>query len=79
MRLERAPRERDATARIEVRGPWPKDRERQLELVWTQVQKECALVDGSIQDNCLTMRVHGVGRSPGEQATSLDFEDAFER
>lgn len=60
--LDRRPREWDPRARIVVRGAWPTDSKQQLEVIWQQVQAECARLEGAIAGNTVRITAHGVGR-----------------
>ncbi|HEX6812985.1 MAG TPA: hypothetical protein VF384_15275 [Planctomycetota bacterium] len=60
--LDRSPREWDPAAQITIRGTWPAERNKQLELVWDQVRKECALVKGTIAGNQIEITAHGMSR-----------------
>lgn len=60
--LDRRPREWDPRARIVVRGAWPSDEKQQLEVIWQQVQAECARLEGAIAGNTVRITAHGVGR-----------------
>ncbi|MHC4514770.1 MAG: alpha/beta hydrolase family protein [Planctomycetota bacterium] len=56
------PRQWDAMARVAIRGKWPEDKQKQRELVWAQVRKQCALLKGSIRDNRIEVVAQGIRR-----------------
>ena len=56
------PRKWDPKARITIRGKWPKDKQKQRELVWAQVREQCALLKGSIRDNLIDVVAQGISR-----------------
>jgi hypothetical protein len=60
--LDRTPHEWDPSARITVHGDWPKDRDRQLEVVWDAVRKQCGWLAGRIADNRVEVTVQGISR-----------------
>ena len=60
--LDRRPGEWDPAEKIKIRGEWPDDGLGQRQTIWRHVQERCGLLQGSIADNTLTIRVEGVRR-----------------
>jgi hypothetical protein len=60
--LDRVPGEWNPFSRIQIRGKWPDDPEKQREMMWDQVRKECALLKGAIQDNRISVTAEGIGK-----------------
>jgi dienelactone hydrolase len=56
------PHEWDPAAEITIHGEWPKERQQQLDLVWSKVRDQCAFLRGSIANNRIEITAHGVGR-----------------
>jgi pimeloyl-ACP methyl ester carboxylesterase len=56
------PKPWDPTSTILIRGEWPKERDQQLELVWSKVREQCALLRGKVQGNRVEVEARGTGR-----------------
>lgn len=59
---KRRPRVWDPTARIKVRGDWPSDPKKQREVVWKQVQRQCARLHGTVAGNAMRIETQGVSK-----------------
>jgi hypothetical protein len=55
-------KEWDPTARIAIKGDWPTDRDKQLEVVWEAVRGLCAHLAGTIAGNRIEIEAHGMRR-----------------
>jgi hypothetical protein len=55
-------KEWDPAARIVVKGDWPKEPEKQLEVVWDAVRDACAHVAGTVAGNRIEIQAHGMRR-----------------
>jgi len=60
--LDRKPKEWDPAAKIVVQGDWPADRDKQLEVVWDAVRKQCGYLAGTVAANRVDVTTQGVGR-----------------
>lgn len=59
--LDRKPKEWDPAAKIIVQGDWPADRDKQLEVVWDAVRKQCGYLAGTAVANRIDVTAQGVG------------------
>jgi hypothetical protein len=55
-------KEWDPAARILIKGDWPAERDKQLEVVWDAVRSLCAHVAGTIAGNRIEIEAHGMRR-----------------
>ncbi|MFK7739820.1 MAG: hypothetical protein AB8H80_05805 [Planctomycetota bacterium] len=59
---KRKPREWNPKSRIEIRGKWPSDPVKQRQVVWREVQRQCARLHGVIAGNAIRIETQGIGR-----------------
>lgn len=55
-------KEWDPAARIVVKGDWPKEPDKQLEVVWDAVRDACAHLAGTVAGNRIDVTAHGMRR-----------------